>query len=311
MSDDFSARTVRRLRERAANFCSRPDCRKLTIEPNSDPEKITVKGKGCHIHAASPEGPRYDPGQTPEQRSGIENGIWLCSVCSDVVDKDVARYPAEVLRQWKLGHEQWLSQGGMIPKFPSLEIKDLPGIPLPPNRAIKITSEDCNKFRHRQILLENLNRVSLFSLSFRLQLPEPIVQVIKVECPPGVDGRFRPEDLGMVASAQGVGSAVTQLGPQRPTTNWTLELASLPAQSAVRISILTAVDWMEVDAEADKNVLQYYIDGQFLFEYRGERVPRKIVVPLRFESGSRAVESLSPQSDISPFTSICKTLRWG
>jgi hypothetical protein len=315
--DEFPPSVFMRLRERAAYFCSNPDCRRITVRPHSDPTKSVVTGEACHIHAASPLGPRYNPDQTPEQRSGIENAIWLCSACSDAVDKDVHRYPVEILKQWKSDHERWVSEEAMIPKLPNMQIKDLPGIPLPSDRAAKVTSEDCDKFRHRQLLLENSNRVSLFSLSFRIQLPETIVKILKAECPPGVHGRFQPEDIPMIASAQGEGASVTQFGPQRPTTNWTLELDSLPARAAVRISILTAVDWMHADTEGmplfpeDQNVLEYYIDGQFLFEYRGERVPRQIVVPLRFESRSRVVESLPPQSDISPYTSICKTGRWG
>lgn len=51
--------------------------------------------------AASPDGPRYDPTLTAEQRSSPDNGIWLCQNCGKLVDNDPVGYTAEVLRGWK------------------------------------------------------------------------------------------------------------------------------------------------------------------------------------------------------------------
>lgn len=38
---------------------------------------------------------------THAQRSGIANGIWLCSICADKIDKDVLKYSVEQLHAWK------------------------------------------------------------------------------------------------------------------------------------------------------------------------------------------------------------------
>lgn len=50
---------------------------------------------------ASPGGPRYDSALTPEQRKQLENGIWLCGTCSQLVDKDHLRYTSTIFREWK------------------------------------------------------------------------------------------------------------------------------------------------------------------------------------------------------------------
>jgi len=55
----------------------------------------------CHIHAAAPGGPRYDPAQTEEDRRSIHNGIWLCRTCGTLIDTDGERFPAPLLRAWR------------------------------------------------------------------------------------------------------------------------------------------------------------------------------------------------------------------
>ena len=59
----------------------------------------------AHITAASPEGPRYDPHLTDEQRRGIDNGIWTCQNCGKLVDNDHTRYTVEQLRRMKADAE--------------------------------------------------------------------------------------------------------------------------------------------------------------------------------------------------------------
>src|SRR5437867_7793805 len=90
--DEFPRLVAERLAKRAAYLCSRPDCRKVTIGPSEEsPESVATLGRAAHITAASPGGPRYDSSRTPEQRASIENGIWLCANCADLVDDDCDR----------------------------------------------------------------------------------------------------------------------------------------------------------------------------------------------------------------------------
>ena len=120
--DEFTQATKRTFAVRAAHFCSNPQCLKLTAGPHSDERKSLSTGHAAHIHAAAPNGPRYDPHQTPTQRQSIRNGLWLCRVCGDIVDKDVAPHSPELLRQWKRNHEAMIAEVGTKGYARSLEL---------------------------------------------------------------------------------------------------------------------------------------------------------------------------------------------
>src|SRR6516225_4310515 len=97
MGDDFAEPVKRALASRVGNLCSNPDCRALTSGPQEDPSKAVNVGVAAHITAASPGGPRYDPGLVPEERSSPENGIWLCQTCAKLIDNDPFRFTTELL----------------------------------------------------------------------------------------------------------------------------------------------------------------------------------------------------------------------
>lgn len=99
--DDFPNRVKDNLARRAGFLCSNPDCRKLTVGSNKDGNKATLIGIAAHITAASEGGPRYDNSITNEERSSIDNGIWLCSNCASLIDRDPHIYNDELLRRWK------------------------------------------------------------------------------------------------------------------------------------------------------------------------------------------------------------------
>lgn len=69
-------------------------------------DKIADIGVAAHICAAAEGGPRYDPSMTPEQRSNIDNCIWLCQTHAKLIDSDTATYTVEELRRWKEKAEQ-------------------------------------------------------------------------------------------------------------------------------------------------------------------------------------------------------------
>lgn len=109
--DDFGPKTKESIAKRAAHICSNPDCRRLTLSPSeNEPDKFINTGKAAHITAAAAGGPRYDSALTQEERSSVENGIYLCSTCADMIDKNQGvDYPVSLLKQWKHEHEKWLT----------------------------------------------------------------------------------------------------------------------------------------------------------------------------------------------------------
>jgi hypothetical protein len=98
---DFSKETIRKLSERVGSTCSNPDCAAPTKGPHTDGDKVISVGMACHIHAAAPGGPRYDEGQSEDDRRSIHNGIWLCRTCGTLIDTDEERFPAPLLRAWR------------------------------------------------------------------------------------------------------------------------------------------------------------------------------------------------------------------
>lgn len=89
------------LAERVAYRCSSPSCRVQTIGPSAEAGRSAHHGEAAHISGASTAGPRGDAALTPEQRSSIGNGIWLCRSCARIIDADRLRFPVALLQEWK------------------------------------------------------------------------------------------------------------------------------------------------------------------------------------------------------------------
>ncbi len=104
--DEFPQKTKDALRLRAGNLCSFRGCGRPTSGPSQEaPDAVNNTGKAAHIHAAAAGGRRYLASMTPEARSDILNGIWLCAHHADVIDKDEVTYTADLLRAMKREHE--------------------------------------------------------------------------------------------------------------------------------------------------------------------------------------------------------------
>ncbi len=102
---EFLQKTIETLAKRAAQTCSNPGCRRPTSGPHSDKDKSVIVGKAAHIKGRKAGSARYDAAMSDEQRRDITNGIWLCGVCHDAVDRDETKYTVEVLHKWKEEHE--------------------------------------------------------------------------------------------------------------------------------------------------------------------------------------------------------------
>jgi len=99
--DEFPRHIKEILAKRVGTLCSNPQCCVPTYGPDTEPTKGLSKGAAAHIAAAASGGPRFDVTMTPEQRASIDNGIWLCRSCADLIDKDPLRFSSEVLHRWK------------------------------------------------------------------------------------------------------------------------------------------------------------------------------------------------------------------
>ena len=107
--DDFSEKTKRVLAQRASYRCSYCDI--ATSGPGEEsPGAVVSIGVAAHIHGASPGGARYLESMTPEERSHITNGIWMCVNHSVLIDRDRAAYPPDLLTRMKAEHEQRVSR---------------------------------------------------------------------------------------------------------------------------------------------------------------------------------------------------------
>ncbi|MGZ5172245.1 MAG: hypothetical protein ACXWCY_32940 [Burkholderiales bacterium] len=93
------------LSKRVSLRCSNPACRGTTTGPHSAASTFVDVGVASHITAAAPGGPRYDQALTVEERTSLENAIWLCQRCAKLIDDDVLRYDIAVLRRWKVAAE--------------------------------------------------------------------------------------------------------------------------------------------------------------------------------------------------------------
>lgn len=107
MQPDFHKKIVDTLAKRAAYKCSNPDCRVLTVGPNSEVDKSTIIGEAAHIFGARPNSKRFDPKMTDVARAEITNAIWLCRNCHKLIDTDNQKYSSEVLFEWRELHEQY------------------------------------------------------------------------------------------------------------------------------------------------------------------------------------------------------------
>lgn len=102
--DDFSASVKTELAKRVNYHCSVCDAQTVAAKAGAD-SSFNI-GKAAHIKAAAAGGPRYDATQTPEERRSIQNGMWVCANCGDIIDRDENTYPSDHLHELKKVAEQ-------------------------------------------------------------------------------------------------------------------------------------------------------------------------------------------------------------
>lgn len=149
---DFNKKTVDTVAKRAAYRCSNPDCRAVTVGPNSIPNQSTTIGEAAHIYGARENSKRYRPDMTDTARAEITNSIWLCRNCHKLIDTDDRRYAPNILYAWREQHEEYIlkelgNRTGKIEfEVQSTELEAFDGYP-PVIRRIVIDKPDGWEFR--------------------------------------------------------------------------------------------------------------------------------------------------------------------
>ena len=104
----ITIKTQKMLWGRAAGRCSKPDCRIILYEDETETDDAALVGENCHIVAESDDGPRADPSMPMEQRNSYANLILLCRNHHKVVDDQEREYTVDRLYQMKAEHEGWV-----------------------------------------------------------------------------------------------------------------------------------------------------------------------------------------------------------
>jgi hypothetical protein len=314
--DDFPDKTKRIVAERSAYICANPTCRRPTVGPHSDPDKSLKTGEACHIRAASSGGPRYDPEQSPQERSGIENAIWLCTECSTCIDKDEASYPPPTLLEWKGQHESWIRNGGIVPALPDISLISLKGRTLPDTLST-ITARDCEDFREHSLQITNRTDVEIVNIDARVQLPEPIIENLGQDKPPGVNVVWQPMRPQMIAHVKGGGS-VTRGRPPLPTNVYQLRVDRIPPSHGVGVGFVTSTTvFEEHDMSFDRGpfagtndppFIRTFINGTFQFQYRGALLKKRFFAPIQPPDDTRQFRILEIREDFGKWQPLEMTV---
>lgn len=102
-SDEYppvTASTIRSLYG-AAYRCAHPDCRRPLYNVDGESGDRILNSRVAHIHARRRGGARWID-MPPEENRGFDNLLLLCTQHSYEIDDFPDRFPAEMLREWKL-----------------------------------------------------------------------------------------------------------------------------------------------------------------------------------------------------------------
>lgn len=95
-----TGQVTRKLFLLSGNECAMPDCSNVMIDNAG-----TMVGDIAHIAAAMPDGPRFDPKMTNEDRRGFDNLMLLCATHHRQVDGSSSEMTKKELKRIKAHHE--------------------------------------------------------------------------------------------------------------------------------------------------------------------------------------------------------------
>jgi hypothetical protein len=100
---------IRALLVRSGNQCAFPNCTHPIVN-----NKNQFVAQVCHIEAASPGGPRFNPGLSPKERGSSNNLLLLC-YRHHVETNESTEFTVRRLRDMKAEHERTVEAGDFRP----------------------------------------------------------------------------------------------------------------------------------------------------------------------------------------------------
>jgi hypothetical protein len=265
MRDDFPESTKRILALRAGYRCSY--CQRLTTGPSEEgPMAVASIGVAAHISAASPRGKRYLQAMPRQERSSIENGIWLCANHATLIDRDDSLYTIEALKEIKQRHEEWCKSEVRGPSRDALPDADLFAIG-PQNVFVGDLAgiqEDCWSFQMRHNVIDGIEAFASFIDGFR-------------QCP--------AYDRYVVANALGDGRVLSSAPSLFRNSNG--YLIRCPVQQR---SPRTRADWLPTDLDFSGGDLSIR-NGDIATVSGVDALPQKIELGLGIQRGEMTFHS--------------------
>lgn len=91
---------------RSGNLCA--FCKAHLVVDASALDSESIVGEECHIISGALNGPRHDPNLGLDVIDSLANLILLCRIHHKLVDDQSETFTAEMLRQLKTNHENWV-----------------------------------------------------------------------------------------------------------------------------------------------------------------------------------------------------------
>lgn len=304
--DDFPKHVKQVLAERAAYLCSNPECRGFTIFAHTEEDKSAKIGVAAHICAAAEGGPRYDPDQTPEQRSSPSNGIWLCASCATKIDRDIQRFPVSLLIDWKTSHEKWIRGEQFLPPEPTISWFTHAGrMHMAPDEQV-IDATKLAKRKEHKIAIWNSSNKSISDIRLRFTLPEQIIAEPQVDAPSSTVVKMTPPTRKKTRSSK-AGVAITDY-PRWPSPEMTIDISRIPTNRSIDINLVTeqcsTQMWMYMMSSGPPpagkfsvnelisklpDKLVYMLIGEYQCEVREESILRPILSVLVYSRSMRSI----------------------
>lgn len=172
----YSDLTLKKLFGLSGNMGAFPECSAPIIDSACE----VVVGEICHIKSRSPDGTRYDPDQTDEERNSYENLLVMCNPHNKIVDHRDTRdkFPVELLRKWKEEHESQFKNDVVSNRFSDTFVSHFTFGPVTSyNQSGGQTANIINNFptEHPQVSLASI-------IETRLVKVDPTSEIDYYEC---------------------------------------------------------------------------------------------------------------------------------